>query len=100
HARHVAMPLREQRQQRLVDAIDLGAHILLGDAFRGGLAHERFLRTVEVLLLVCTASPTISTLDVTPLPMQRVTRYLATARRAVSTRGHGDCPMSSHVETH
>eukprot|EP01036_Dinobryon_divergens_P015249 gene15248-20647_t len=40
HARHIGVPLRKQRQQRLVDPIELGADIFLGGAVLGGFDQD------------------------------------------------------------
>ena len=38
-ARHVAMPFGKQRQQLLVDPVELGANIFLAGAIGGGFGH-------------------------------------------------------------
>ena len=39
HARHIAVTFGKQRQQRLIDAVDLAAHVVLGDAIGGSSWH-------------------------------------------------------------
>jgi hypothetical protein len=62
HAGHVAVPLGEQRQQRLVDAVELGADVFLAGAVGGRFAHGMARERRDGLLLVCTDRAAFSTL--------------------------------------
>jgi hypothetical protein len=60
HSSHIAVPLGEQREQRLVDAVQLRPDILFAGTVDWGFG-QGALVPAENPALVCTSRPTIST---------------------------------------